>query len=53
MDRKVKELKRGLRLNLRKPPKTEVPKNIYNRKTKHKKGHGDENRDPFFINMAA
>lgn len=47
MERKVSELKRGLRLNLRKPPKTEVPKNIYTRKEKHKKGRGDENRDLF------
>ena len=47
MERKVRELKRGLRLNLRKPPKAEVPKNIYTRKEKHKKGRGDENRDLF------
>lgn len=49
MDRKVKELKTGVRLNIRKPPKAEVPKNIYNRKLKHKKGHENEKSWPFFL----
>ncbi len=49
MDRKAKELKTGVRLNIRKPPKAEVPKNIYTRKVKHKKGHENEKSWPFFI----
>jgi len=28
---------KGLRLNIRKAPKIEVPKNVYSRKLKHKK----------------
>jgi hypothetical protein len=35
----LKELKRsaGIRLNIKKPPKIEIPKNVYSRKVKHKK----------------
>jgi len=35
----LKELKRiaGIRLNMKKPPKIEIPQNVYNRKVKHKK----------------
>ncbi|HOP62366.1 MAG TPA: hypothetical protein PK358_10420 [Spirochaetota bacterium] len=48
MDKKIKELKTGVRLNIRKPPKRELPKNIYTRKEKHKKGHGNKETWPFF-----
>lgn len=50
MEKKAKELKTGVRLNIRKPPKAEVPKNIYTRKVKHKKGHENEKSWPFFYN---
>ena len=49
MDKKVSDLRQGIRLNIKKPPKIEVPKNIYNRKIKHKKGLGEEKLRPFFI----
>jgi len=49
MDKKVKELRQGIRLNIKKPPKTEVPKNIYSRRIKHKKGLDEEKFRPFFI----
>ena len=49
MDKKLKDLKAGLRLNMRKPPKTEVPKNVYTRKKKHKKGDYDKERFPLFL----
>jgi len=48
MNNKIKELKTGVRLNIRKPPKREVPKNIYTRKKKHKKGYENEKSWPFF-----
>jgi hypothetical protein len=54
MDEKVKELRRGLRLNIKKPPKVETPKSVYTRRKKHKEGRGyDEFRPSFFyfINM--
>ena len=34
---KLKLLKSGMRLDIKKPPKVETPKNVYNRKVKHKK----------------
>lgn len=49
MEKKAKEIKLGLRLNLRKPPKAEVPKNIYTRKEKHKKGHEEQKSWPFLL----
>lgn len=33
--KKLKEMKHGLRLNINKPPKIILPKNIYKRKLKH------------------
>ncbi len=48
MDRKVKDLRVGVRLDIRKPPKVEIPKNVYNRKVKHKKGTENEKFSPFF-----
>jgi len=48
MDKKVKELRTGIRLDIKKPPKVEIPKNVYNRKVKHKKGPGNESSRPFF-----
>lgn len=36
MKLKIKNIKTA-RLNIRKPPKIETPKNIYSRKEKHKK----------------
>jgi len=50
MEKKAKELKTGVRLNIRKPPKAEVPKNIYTRKVKHKKGCENEKSWPSFFN---
>ena len=47
MEKKAKDLKTGVRLNIRKPPKAEVPKNIYTRKVKHKKGCENEQSRPF------
>lgn len=44
MNRKVKEVRRGIRLNIKKPPKVETPRNVYRRKAKHKKSHADEER---------
>jgi hypothetical protein len=41
------------RLDIRKPPKTETPKNVYTRKLKHKKGDYNENSNPLFILAAA
>ena len=49
MDKKIKDLRRGIRLNIKKPPKVEIPKNVYNRKVKHKGGMNNENSAPFFI----
>ncbi|HRX49350.1 MAG TPA: hypothetical protein P5120_17650 [Spirochaetota bacterium] len=49
MEKKTKELKTGVRLNIRKPPKAEVPKNIYTRKVKHKKGCENEKSWPSFF----
>ncbi|NLV68270.1 MAG: hypothetical protein GXY14_11430 [Spirochaetes bacterium] len=49
MDKKVKELRRGLRLDIKKPPKAETPKNIYKRKQKHKYGRDYENLRPYFF----
>ena len=49
MEKKIKELKAGVRLNIRKPPKAEVPKNIYTRKVKHKKGCENEKSRPSFF----
>jgi len=48
MDKKVKDLRVGIRLDIRKPPKVEIPKNVYNRKVKHKKGTGNEKFSPLF-----
>ncbi len=53
MDKKLKELKKGIRLNIQKPPKVEIPKNVYNRKTKHKKGYDDKDSYPFFLLLCA
>ncbi|HOP30086.1 MAG TPA: hypothetical protein P5120_09085 [Spirochaetota bacterium] len=47
MEKKAKDLKTGVRLNIRKPPKAEVPKNVYKRKEKHKKGYENEKSWPF------
>ena len=49
MDKKLKDLRQGIRLNIKKPPKVEIPKNIYNRRIKHKKGLDEEKFRPFFI----
>ncbi len=49
MDKKLKEIRAGIRLDIRKPPKVEIPKNVYNRKVKHKKGLRNEHSGPFFI----
>ncbi|PKL18880.1 MAG: hypothetical protein CVV49_03760 [Spirochaetae bacterium HGW-Spirochaetae-5] len=49
MNRKVKDLRVGIRLDIKKPPKVEIPKNVYNRKVKHRKGTDNENSAPFFI----
>jgi hypothetical protein len=49
MNRKVKDLRAGIRLDIKKPPKVEIPKNVYNRKVKHRKGTENENSAPFFI----
>jgi hypothetical protein len=49
MNKKVKDLRVGIRLNIKKPPKVEVPKNVYHRKVKHRKGLEDEKTRPFFI----
>jgi len=49
MKKKLKDLRAGIRLNIKKPPKIEPPKNIYNRKVKYKKGLDDEKFRPFFI----
>ncbi len=46
--KKAKELKAGVRLDIRKPPKVEIPKNVYNRRDKHRKGLENENFRPFF-----
>ena len=53
MNRKAKELKRGVRLNIKKPPKVETPKNVYTRKDKHKKGYDDKNSCPFSFILSA
>ena len=47
MNKKVKELRVGIRLDIKKPPKVEIPKKIYNRKVKHKKGLENEKFRPF------
>ena len=49
MNKKVKELRSGIRLDIKKPPKIEIPKNVYNRKEKHKKGLENEKFRPFFF----
>ncbi len=33
---KSEQVKKGVRLNIKKAPKVEVPKNVYTRKGKHK-----------------
>ena len=45
----IKDLRQGIRLDIKKPPKTEIPKNIYTRKVKHKKGLNDEKFGPFYV----
>ena len=52
MDRKVKDLRVGIRLDIKKPPKVEIPKNVYNRKVKHKKGLENEKFSPFFLSAS-
>jgi hypothetical protein len=52
MDKKIKELRVGIRLDIKKPPKVEIPKNVYNRKVKHKKGLENEKFRPFFYPAA-
>lgn len=47
MNKIIKDLRQGIRLDIKKPPKTEIPKNIYTRKVKHKKGLNDEKFRPF------
>ena len=49
MEKKVKELRKGVRLEIRKPPKAETPKNIYSRKVKHKGGRENEDFRPSFF----
>jgi len=49
MNRKAKEIKRGVRLNIKKPPKVETPKNVYTRKTRHKKGYDEKIHTPFYF----
>jgi hypothetical protein len=49
MDKKAKEIKRGIRLDIRKPPKVETPANVYKRKAKHKRGYDDKSSYPLFI----
>ena len=49
MKKKLKDLRVGIRLNIKKPPKIETPKNIYSRKAKHKKGLNDEKFRPFLF----
>ena len=51
MNRKVKDLRAGIRLNIKKPPKVEIPKNVYNRKVKHRKGTENEKLSPFFYTL--
>jgi len=51
MNRKAKDVRRGVRLNIKKPPKVETPKNVYSRKAKHKKGHAAENPWPFLMEI--
>ncbi len=53
MNRKAKEIKQGVRLNIKKPPKVETPKNVYTRKEKHKKGYDDKNSCPFLFPLPA
>lgn len=53
MNTKAKEIKRGIRLNIKQPPKVETPKNVYNRKTKHKKGYDDKHSYPFSLPLCA
>ncbi len=48
MIKKVKDLRAGIRLKIRKPPKVEIPKNVYNRKVKHRRGLEDEKFRPLF-----
>ena len=48
MDKKAKEIKRGIRLDIRKPPKVETPANVYKRKAKHKRGYDDKSSYPLF-----
>ncbi len=51
MDKKSKEIKRGIRLDIRKPPKIETPANVYKRKAKHKRGYDDKSSYPLFISI--
>jgi len=53
MKKKLKDLRVGIRLNIKKPPKIETPKNIYSRKAKHKKGLNDEKFRPFLCLLVA
>ncbi len=53
MNKKVKELRVGIRLDIKKPPKVEIPKNVYTRKDKHKKGLENEKFRPFFYMLSA
>ena len=47
----AKELKRsaGIRLNIKKPPKIEIPQNVYTRKAKHKKSLKHQISDFFYF----
>lgn len=36
--KRAKEIRTGIRLNMRKAPKVEIPKNVYNRKRNKKHG---------------
>jgi hypothetical protein len=49
MNKKLKDLRVGVRLDIKKPPKIETPKSVYNRKVKHKKGLEDEKLRPFLF----
>ena len=49
MNNKVKELKAGIRLDIKKPPKVEIPKKVYNRKVKHKEGLENEKFKTLFF----
>ena len=53
MKKKLKDLRVGIRLNIKKPPKIETPKSVYSRKAKHKKGPDDEKFRPFLFSPIA